>query len=81
MFDHPSEVAGPSHPTPNTCSVCGTVLPADEEAASSHVASCLTERGESGDNSDEESYEEYTWCNVTRVRATSLLSPQARAGE
>ncbi len=73
-------MAGPSCP-PSNCSVCGVVLPADQEAASSHVASCLAERGEESSGSEDESYEEYTWCNVTRVRATSLLSPQARAGE
>ncbi len=83
MFEHPSEAAGPSHPPPgtDTCSVCGTLLPADLEAASSHVAGCLAERGGSSESSEGESYEEYTWCNVTRVRATSMLSPQARAGE
>ena len=36
---------------------------------------------EEGQSSESESYEEYTWCNVTRVRATSMLTPEARASE
>lgn len=36
---------------------------------------------EDGSSGSEEEYEEYTWCNTTRIRATSLLSPQARASE
>ena len=37
--------------------------------------------GEEDGDSDGESYEEYTWCNTTRIRTTSLLSPQTRASE
>ena len=37
--------------------------------------------GEEEGDSDGESYEEYTWCNTTRIRTTSLLSPQTRASE
>lgn len=34
------------------------------------------------DESDSEtSYEEYTWCNETRVRATSMLDPITRASK
>ena len=36
---------------------------------------------EAAADSDSESYEEYTWCNTTRIRTTSLLSPQTRASE
>lgn len=32
-------------------------------------------------SSDSEEYEEYTWCDVTRVRATSLLDAGTRASE
>ena len=88
LFEHPPDQPGPSHQTittsssssTSTCSVCGAQLPADEDAASFHVANCLAVRGETNDSEDG-SYEEYTWCNVTRVRATSLLSPQARASK
>lgn len=34
---------------------------------------------ETANDSDSESYEEYTWCNTTRIRTTSMLSPQTRA--
>lgn len=37
--------------------------------------------GEEEGDSDGESYEEYTWCNTTRIRTTSLLSPQTRASQ
>ena len=39
------------------------------------------EETEAAADSDSESYEEYTWCNTTRIRTTSLLSPQTRASE
>ncbi|XP_064391304.1 E3 ubiquitin-protein ligase RNF220-like [Halichondria panicea] len=81
LFERPPDQPGPSHQTTttSTCSVCGAQLSTDEETASFHVANCLAESGETNDDSEDGSYEEYTWCNVTRVRATSLLSPQARA--
>ena len=50
--------------------------------AEAHVNECLSreeEREES--SSDSETYEEYTWCDETRVRATSMLTPQARASK
>ncbi len=83
LFERPPDQPGPSHQTTttSTCSVCGAQLSTDEETASFHVANCLAESGETNDDSEDGSYEEYTWCNVTRVRATSLLSPQARASK
>ena len=79
--DQSSSQPGPSHQTSSsTCPVCDARLPADEEAASAHVASCLHDNGDSSDSEDV-TYEEYTWCDVTRVRATSLLSPEARASK
>lgn len=64
----------------HACPVCNCPLPSDEGVAQTHVTECLRRAGEGdGGSSDSEEYEEYTWCNVTRVRATSMLSPQARA--
>lgn len=83
QFEHPNQPSnqpGPSHQTStSTCPVCDVRLPVDQEAASSHVASCLAEAEESGDS--ENGYEEYTWGDETRVRATSLLSHRERASE
>ena len=64
-----------------TCPVCSCPLPSDEGVASAHVTECLERAGPGSSDSEEEEYEEYTWCNMTRVRATSMLSPQARASE
>ena len=67
-----------------TCPVCTCPLPCDEGVAEIHVNECLRraqEEEEGGSGSSEEEGQYYTWCNVTRVRATSLLSPQARASE
>ncbi len=77
--------SGPSIPT---CPVCNMPLPAEEGMAQAHVNECLGTssregegRGRSSEEEEEESYEEYTWCNVTRVRATSMLTAEARASE
>ena len=67
-------------PSSNTCPVCESPLSPDENLAHTHVNNCLGTGGEE-DSSDGETYEEYTWCNVTRVRATSMLSPEARASK
>lgn len=87
---HPStECPGSSSsvdPSARTCPVCACTLSSEEGMAEAHVDACLGGGGAGpgsvgGDSSDSEEYEEYTWCNVTRVRATSMLSPQARASE
>ena len=73
---------GPSHQsTFSVCPVCGERLSSIEEEASLHVDTCLKDQeGDSGASSGEgDQYEEYTWCNVTRVRATSMLSAEVRA--
>ena len=84
LFEHPHQShdqPGPSHQTePSTmCDTCGIQLPADDEQAAIHVSSCQGQL--SAGSSDSEEYEEYTWCNVTRVRATSMLSAETRASE
>ena len=63
--------------------MCGVSLSSDQTEARAHVNECLGEEGreEEVGNSDSETYEEYTWCDVTRVRATSMMTPQARASE
>lgn len=80
---HPSSEAGPSGSNTSgggTCPVCDHTLPPGDAAAQAHVDACLRAGGDGTvGSSDDESFEEYTWCNVTRVRATSMLSPQARA--
>ena len=78
-----SGAAGSSGEDARTCPVCALSLPSDASAAEAHVDACLGEGGGAGgeDSSDSEVYEEYTWCNVTRVRATSMLTPEARASE
>ena len=58
--------------------MCNTPLSADQEVALSHVDEHL---GEESGSSGDETYEEYTWCNVTRVRASSMLTAEARASE
>ena len=77
------------------CPVCSIRLPSDDERRSAHIDGCLREQQqdslaegggggreeETGADSDSESYEEYTWCNTTRIRTTSLLSPQTRASK
>ena len=85
LFEHGAHTQshdqpGPSHQsTFSVCPVCGEKLSSIEEEASLHVDSCLKDQeGGSGASSGDE-YEEYTWCNVTRVRATSMLSAEARA--
>ena len=71
---------GPSHQsTFSVCPVCGEKLSSIEEEASLHVDSCLKDQEGSSEASSDDEYEEYTWCNVTRVRATSMLSAEARA--
>ena len=80
--------AGPSGCS-QTCPVCDTPLSSDESVARTHVNRCLgieeeeeeDEGGAGGDSSGSETYEEYTWCNETRVRATSMLTAQARASK
>lgn len=72
------------------CPVCGVQLPSDGSAAA-HIDVCLEQQQTqlreeatvhvSGSDSSGEEYEEYTWCNQTRIRATSLLTPQTRASE
>lgn len=70
-----------SNSTP-LCPVCNCPLPADEGEAEAHVEECLSrEGGGTEDSSDSETYEEYTWCDETRIRATSMLTPQARASK
>ena len=86
----PQSLDSPAHSNSGVCPVCGVQLPSDGSAAA-HVDVCLEQqqtrlRQEAGaeefdsDSSGEE-YEEYTWCNQTRIRATSLLTPQTRASE
>jgi len=60
--------------------VCCCPLPLEEALAEAHVSECLQVAARESDGSDDE-YEQYTWCNVTRVRTTSLLSPEARASK
>ncbi len=55
-------------------------LSSDQAAASTHVNKCLGEEGDAS-GGEEEEYEEYTWCGVTHVRATSMMSVQARASK
>lgn len=62
--------------------MCYCPLPLEESVAEAHVDECLGSAvRESDASSDSEVYEEYTWCNVTRVRATSMLTPEARASK
>ena len=83
-----------SHDGMDMCPVCNIQLPSDDASRAAHIDSCLSEQqqasagggdlaegGEEEGDSDGESYEEYTWCNTTRIRTTSLLSPQTRASE
>lgn len=77
--DSSSNHAGSSASSSCTCPVCACPLPSDESVAEAHVTECLSRAARDSDSED--GYEEYTWCNVTRVRATSMLSPQARASE
>ncbi len=56
--------------------MCGERLAANEQERLSHVHECM---GSEGGSDSDQSYEEYTWCNVTRVRATSMLDPTTRA--
>ena len=86
-FHVPSFGAGPSTSGSQICPVCDKSLPEGVSAAQTHVNQCLgvedageQEEEEEG-STDSETYEEYTWCNVTRVRATSMLSPEARASD
>lgn len=72
------------------CPVCSVQLPSDQ-SRTDHIDACLEEQErrlqsmadgvDSGSVSSgsEEEYEEYTWCNMTRIRTTTLLSPETRA--
>ena len=76
------------------CPVCNVLLP-PEGGGAAHIDACLEQQRtlEEGmltlssqnsvddESSGSEEYEEYTWCNMTRIRTTSLLSPQTRASE
>ena len=95
LFEHRSHDQSTSasgvHSGCGTCPVCGVELPSAEEGRREHIDSCLEEQtrrlqqsggvalGEGSSGSEEEEYEEYTWCNMTRIRTTSLLSPETRA--
>ena len=90
LLSLPQTLDSHGHSSSGVCPVCGVQLPSDESAAT-HVDVCLEQQqarlGEeagaevSGSDSSGEEYEEYTWCNQTRIRATSLLTPQTRASE
>jgi hypothetical protein len=86
LFEHRSHDQLSSTPQSrdslDICPVCSVRLPPDEESRAAHVDGCLGGGGGEADtDSDSEGYEEYTWCNTTRIRTTSLLSPQTRASE
>ena len=96
LFEHKSRDQASStlqsHDSRDTCPVCGIELSSDDDSKAAHIDGCLREQqtqvggvvggdGGGATDSDSETYEEYTWCNRTRIRTTSLLSPQTRASE
>lgn len=94
LFEHRSHDQPTSVPQSHaqggsgTCPVCSIQLPSDGSGAA-HVDACLEEQqrtvgvvqGSDSESSGSETYEEYTWCNMTRIRTTSMLSPKTRASQ
>ncbi len=84
-----------SHDSRDLCPICSCQLPSDDSSRVTHIDGCLRDQqgslaeggereevtGVASSDSEDETYEEYTWCNTTRIRTTSLLSPQTRASE
>lgn len=96
IFEHRShDQPGPtpqSHDSRDLCPVCSIQLPSDDDSRVAHIDDCLRDQqhslaeegereGTASSDSEDETYEEYTWCNTTRIRTTSLLSPQTRASK
>lgn len=65
----------PNPPDPTTCQQA--VSHSEHGLGAGQAESHTVEAASS--SSDSEEYEEYTWCDVTRVRATSLLDAGTRA--
>ena len=97
LFEHKShDQPGPTSQSHDSrdilCPVCSIRLPSDDGSRVAHIDGCLREQQASlaeggaaaadlSSDSESETYEEYTWCNTTRIRTTSLLTPQTRASE